>query len=108
MNPEYPVLFPFQFHKGTIKTLKNNDYNKIDSGFNSIKVRLKRNTTSKQTFIRGLFQFHKGTIKTQLSAAILESCSGFNSIKVRLKLGYAILSELATMFQFHKGTIKTR
>ena len=57
-------LCPFQFHKGTIKTL-NPDY--FSDGW------LK-------------FQFHKGTIKTSLEKEPLKEEIDFNSIKVRLKL----------------------
>ena len=54
----------FQFHKGTIKTVRHG----------GVYV----------TII--IFQFHKGTIKTQKSSNCLLTLTNFNSIKVRLKL----------------------
>ena len=76
----------FQFHKGTIKTLKpvQNSYDTIE------------------------FQFHKGTIKTLLLLTIYLIFNNFNSIKVRLKHANVYHSFLSYYeFQFHKGTIKT-
>ena len=76
----------FQFHKGTIKTL--------------------RLVSCYLFFTR--FQFHKGTIKTfGCFYRFTPVCSDFNSIKVRLKLNRNIERLRITEFQFHKGTIKT-
>ena len=54
----------FQFHKGTIKTARGKMEQGRAADFNSIKVRLKRATSTASCHIV-IFQFHKGTIKTQ-------------------------------------------
>ena len=80
-------LSPFQFHKGTIKTLLLPLILLLQMNFNSIKVRLKPIVCSSRVVM----------------------VVNFNSIKVRLKL--TILNSqqrLYSVFQFHKGTIKTR
>ena len=76
----------FQFHKGTIKTVKCGHADEFVSYFNSIKVRLK-------------LSFHKKHLNLS---------SYFNSIKVRLKLKLVNYFLFSIRFQFHKGTIKTR
>ena len=53
----------FQFHKGTIRTLKHLTKLAIKSYFNSIKVRLEPMSISYLMSMRK-FQFHKGTIRT--------------------------------------------
>ena len=80
---------PFQFHKGTIRTLLylwGSQREKGEQNFNSIKVQLEP-----QTFCLHArcprFQFHKGTIRTVCS-----------SVGVSPGVG----------FQFHKGTIRTK
>ena len=82
----HSLHFPFQFHKGTIKTIIFSFSLHSSSYFNSIKVRLKRQLRLhiRQTL---LFQFHKGTIKTNNQGNINVDFNYFNSIKVRLKLG---------------------
>ena len=57
----------FQFHKGSINTLRVAAETKREDGsFNSIKVRLipRRNPPNHP---RNMFQFHKGSINTQRS-----------------------------------------
>ena len=76
----------FQFHKGTIKTVIRTRFNVCCVNFNSIKVRLKLDSTPSVPTLFSVFQFHKGTIKTT-------SC-----------LAETLIEDL---FQFHKGTIKT-
>ena len=44
-----PEAMVFQFHKGTIKTLKPRSCQSLSENFNSIKVRLKRESTIGQT-----------------------------------------------------------
>ena len=75
----------FQFHKGTIKTMKYANY-------------------PKDIFT---FQFHKGTIKTKYTAFSVSLNGYFNSIKVQLKRSRKRVYAAETRFQFHKGTIKT-
>ena len=77
--------FPFQFHKGTIKTF----------GSGKDDRRLLQ------------FQFHKGTIKTFMRVNLDALKANFNSIKVRLKQMMRSPSPMPSTFQFHKGTIKT-
>ena len=55
--------YKFQFHKGTIKTLREQIKKVSEQDFNSIKVRLKR-PAPRLALLGTLFQFHKGTIKT--------------------------------------------
>ena len=53
--------------------------------FNSIKVRLERNT-SNITSEGSRFQFHKGAIRTVRPTDVTVPLLDFNSIKVRLEL----------------------
>ena len=75
----------FQFHKGTIKTVIVKDVVVLCLGFNSIKVRLRRNNLTDYMYS--------------------QPC--FNSIKVRLRHETALCDCVQGVFQFHKGTIKT-
>ena len=74
----------FQFHKGTIKTSVRGLNRCRICNFNSIKVRLKHNSSAINVAYVG-FQFHKGTIKTDNSCLTRTFHRNFNSIKVRLK-----------------------
>ena len=123
-----PYFIRFQFHKGTIRTVKFDNGMLPQTYFNSIKVRL-------EPYQRicvccwNLFQFHKGTIRTYYNAIYcclncnfnsikvrleliisLVFCpvlNNFNSIKVRLELYDYCTTSLVNSFQFHKGTIRT-
>ena len=76
--------------------------------FNSIKVRLKRESEFNVVKSKPSFQFHKGTIKTRVMLLeLFVILTYFNSIKVRLKQTIGCLPKSANSFQFHKGTIKT-
>ena len=75
----------FQFHKGTIRTLKFSATALMILCFNSIKVRLELEDLTKEN-LRFLFQFHKGTIRTPVSP---------------------VKGAFTSSFQFHKGTIRT-
>ena len=75
----------FQFHKGTIKTPREQWPGRKVGDFNSIKVRL----------------------KPSMRVTSRDGCSYFNSIKVRLKLLVTTNKRCKFLFQFHKGTIKT-
>ena len=118
----------FQFHKGTIKTIRILLLKFLLIYFNSIKVRLKQQmvllilffhlfqfhkgtikTSAPIDFIiiATQFQFHKGTIKTRKAFTTQLSISNFNSIKVRLKHSGFKTRRNIVKFQFHKGTIKT-
>ena len=57
-------MAPFQFHKGTIRTLATADSIEIEPHFNSIKVRLELQELAHITSVPLIFQFHKGTIRT--------------------------------------------
>ena len=76
----------FQFHKGTIRTLR-----KVGA--------ILANTR---------FQFHKGTIRTVLKGEQEMDAFNFNSIKVRLEPFSFCFSSSSLLFQFHKGTIRTQ
>ena len=56
-------VYTFQFHKGTIKTVLQDE----------------------RSFFQKLFQFHKGTIKTSAGFGGPAAVCYFNSIKVRLR-----------------------
>ena len=56
-------LLLFQFHKGTIRTDRRKEENRIICHFNSIKVQLEHLDTDRQR-PAATFQFHKGTIRT--------------------------------------------
>ena len=75
----------FQFHKGTIKTLRCLNTLMSKNYFNSIKVRLKLSATLNTLDEQLTFQFHKGTIKTIKQGRAKNLYEDFNSIKVRLK-----------------------
>ena len=57
-------LLLFQFHKGTIRTDRRKEENRIICHFNSIKVQLERGSEPSEKKSK-LFQFHKGTIRTR-------------------------------------------
>ena len=80
------VIHKFQFHKGTIKTLQDQQAELARQHFNSIKVRLKQESNLIFQTFDFWFQFHKGTIKT---------------------VETIYTSQQISSFQFHKGTIKT-
>ena len=75
----------FQFHKGTIRTVRLID----------------------RFFVPRLFQFHKGTIRTSAPIFYVRCGSNFNSIKVQLEHLTHRHMFTAQVFQFHKGTIRT-
>ena len=75
----------FQFHKGTIRTLK-------------LDILLQK---------LFLFQFHKGTIRTIVLTLLRVFFLAFNSIKVQLEPGLIAGAGSLIGFQFHKGTIRT-
>ena len=98
----------FQFHKGTIRTDKENQEFQTRLNFNSIKVQLEQRLNY-ALFHISVFQFHKGTIRTQGLMIYRHHVYHFNSIKVQLEPNnrttcYARLA----LFQFHKGTIRTQ
>ena len=128
-NCFYNILYIFQFHRGSIKTLicpvKYKEYQYFNSikvrlrhdprvisviaqtSFNSIKVRLRLCYQFRRTE-KCVFQFHKGSIKTFAAFLLLinQHCC-FNSIKVRLRPDRMFYGICALWFQFHKGSIKT-
>ena len=59
----------FQFHKGTSKTADLTGTEEHETGFNSIKVRVKQEVLNTAIQLDSLFQFHKGTSKTLISLA---------------------------------------
>ena len=119
----------FQFHKGTIKTVRRNYIRKSLTRFQFHKGTIKTRIFAMYSFPCLWFQFHKGTIKTIPPVCSIVSLTHFNSIKVRLKLlssqrissfdkyfnSIKVRLKLQTLsrwcavvlFQFHKGTIKT-
>ena len=77
---------PFQFHKGTIRTLWSQENRFFRLNFNSIKVQL----------------------EPLLLVIILLHHLDFNSIKVQLEHAELKTSFDRYKFQFHKGTIRTK
>ena len=122
--------FKFQFHKGTIRTLRSAAFPFVcHEYFNSIKVQLelqglKYDNESKRNFnsikvqlelmvililrLIALFQFHKGTIRTLIWIGYLRRNKHFNSIKVQLEQQARAAVNEFIVFQFHKGTIRTQ
>ena len=97
----------FQFHKGTIRTSKKPITSAILKCFNSIKVRLEQLGRKVVEFVVR-FQFHKGTIRTGDLVLSGTSVGSFNSIKVRLeRFPTSVSCVCVQQFQFHKGTIRT-
>ena len=74
----------FQFHKGTIRTDKENQEFQTRLNFNSIKVQLEHGVSNFIPKPR-LFQFHKGTIRTFSAVIQYDVYANFNSIKVQLE-----------------------
>ena len=75
--------------------------------FNSIKVRLELSDATLNRMV-ARFQFHKGAIRTAAHIWAVPAYPDFNSIKVRLEPtigGKEIISPAG--FQFHKGAIRT-
>ena len=64
VNPIFAIAYEFQFHKGTIETLRFEAAGINPYNFNSIKVRLKPHLALLDNNYK-LFQFHKGTIETR-------------------------------------------
>ena len=108
----------FQFHKGTIRTLKSliqrleQQYKKgvgyVGNQFQFHKgtIRTMQDAGINANLMK--FQFHKGTIRTFRKCIILYKNTNFNSIKVRLELTCDLIARTSTtIFQFHKGTIRT-
>ena len=76
----------FQFHTGSIKSLRVLDSHKHDTRFNSILVRLK-DLQGDSILMRNLkFQFHTGSIKSWARVDV---------------------SDWISAFQFHTGSIKS-
>ena len=76
----------FQFHKGTIRTLRTSHKVIEIINFNSIKVQLERKYPDKH----------------------INTDTHFNSIKVQLEQSVStLMSSIIGSFQFHKGTIRT-
>ena len=74
----------FQFHKGTIRTVWQDNSVLLHVYFNSIKVQLEPRK-AEQSGESYSFQFHKGTIRTIVMLTFELSLLHFNSIKVQLE-----------------------
>ena len=77
----------FQFHKGTIRTLKKITFVPNIPDFNSIKVQLEPDGEHILS-LTSKFQFHKGTIRTFERFRENRLLAHFNSIKVQLEHTY--------------------
>ena len=120
---------PFQFHKGSIKTLATRLLPCFLTHFNSIKVRLRRegwaccssgheNFNSIKVRLRLVvcrpalqggdhFNSIKVRLRPEMAAVGFLGTSHFNSIKVRLRPSTSHALDISRPFQFHKGSIKT-
>ena len=99
---------PFQFHKGTIRTLWQTQLRRSIAHFNSIKVQLELAVQPNLLYIFRNFN----SIKVQLEhldgkIRQLEN-KDFNSIKVQLERAASLQRTALYPFQFHKGTIRTQ
>ena len=98
----------FQFHKGTIRTFRNEEGCALHSvlfQFHKGTIRTDHEGVVRQISLQ--FQFHKGTIRTVRWQREPLVSLYFNSIKVRLELEIIIKVVIYALFQFHKGTIRT-
>ena len=102
-----PLSTLFQFHKGTIRTDATPLPIQKSRNFNSIKVRFERAEARRAKANGATFQFHKGTIRTCLERVVHHRTGNFNSIKVRLEQVLPVYFKEVIPFQFHKGTIRT-
>ena len=75
----------FQFHKGTIRTVKPSGLSAANADFNSIKVQLELTNRLQEVKDSMPFQFHKGTIRTLARKLTTSFHLYFNSIKVQLE-----------------------
>ena len=75
----------FQFHKGTIRTLKLVNFCNFFIKFQFHKGTIRTKLGRRQAGLSTAFQFHKGTIRTHYRVRIPASLNNFNSIKVRLE-----------------------
>ena len=64
LKDHHRMPVPFQFHKGTIRTVQSLNPEAYGVYFNSIKVRLEHSNSCVIVIKQMLFQFHKGTIRT--------------------------------------------
>ena len=79
------LVFSFQFHYGTIKSVHGN-----------------------VSTYQARFQFHYGTIKRCVPVGVPLAVLAFNSTMVRLKAVSEVVPVNVVRFQFHYGTIKSR
>ena len=78
------------------------------ANFNSIKVRLERETKSGNDALCQ-FQFHKGTIRTHTPEGTTEHIQVFQFHKGTIRTQFYTLPVFGGVsFQFHKGTIRTQ
>ena len=107
LTPCFCLLQLFQFHKGTIKTVRSMRPGRSPRSFNSIKVRLRPVRLSGDGSTSLCFNSIKVRLRHFEFDHDLKKCSSFNSIKVRLRPGVCPHLGNFCGFQFHKGTIKT-
>ena len=122
-------LSSFQFHTGSIKSVRVMRIHLFFIRFNSILVRLKESTPEAHERFTVKFQFHTGSIKSYLEHDLFvitnqfqfhtgsikrrsrlhtpkTMMKSFNSILVRLKGGKRHPLPYRFKFQFHTGSIK--
>ena len=97
----------FQFHKGTIKTIRSCTHALEVLNFNSIKVRLRRRKREAKYQKFANFNSIKVRLRQHSRNPVRGSYHHFNSIKVRLRRRTRSEATTRPLFQFHKGTIKT-
>ena len=102
------VCFVFQFHKGTIRTIRKSSTTKTELIFQFHKGTIRTVTELGETldFVRN-FNSIKVRLEHRNLFPLLQSFCHFNSIKVRLEHTRAANTILNPIFQFHKGTIRT-
>ena len=100
---------PFQFHKGTIRTLNFLAMLMLlKLNFNSIKVRLEPVQLFQLSHVCPCY-FNSIKVRLERTCGALGAPSYvyFNSIKVRLEQNRRQEGANMQVFQFHKGTIRT-
>ena len=79
------VSLGFQFHKGTIRTIRILDVIVTLNIFQFHKGTIRTISSASSPKSRQKFQFHKGTIRTIVEAGEGGKVTNFNSINVRLE-----------------------
>ena len=109
LRHKYSTVFSLCFNSTTVQLIQTRHYctDKEVEGFNSTTVQLIPNYLHRKKRRSATFQFHNGTINTTQKERKHLSIAGFNSTTVQLILCRDRWRIPQPMFQFHNGTINT-